>query len=85
VRRALRTAAAVCPGQQIARHVPGELSHNAAPGADAHALMVHVVFSGVVNIAPAERPKVISAPSTPSPASYYQQQLAVQRIIFLAS
>ena len=61
-RGALRAAAAVRPDQQVARHIPGELPRDAAagaaPGADARALVLHVVFSGVMDIPPAERPGV---------------------------
>ncbi len=62
MRRPLRTAAAVRPGQQVACHVPGELPGDAAAGTDAHALMLYLVFSGVVNIAPAERSGVETVP-----------------------
>ena len=57
-RGALRAAAAVRPDQQVARHIPGELPRDAAAGADARALVLHVVFSGVMDIPPAERPGV---------------------------
>ncbi len=48
-------ARTVNPGQQAVGHVPGKLAADAAAGADAHALVLNLIFSLVFYVVPAQR------------------------------